>query len=552
MPPSPLRRVFSAPWHTRVLRGMVTLRVALVRGSLVLNAVLVLYLCLTWISTTPNQHSPSARDVIDLSTPAALQSIHNGISVLESFNIGKPEAEPLMVPSNPLNQPPSAMQGDEGMKDVSLGGRRTLGQLPEQAGAVNGGVNGEAGAAEQEEPPREVQESVGVTEQLVEPLPMDPPDPPLDSLERKMYPDLRECTTRPLRPFYQQRGDYWVLENYLPAVMSFRCDESITYTTHGDYTFLDNLEPLTSRWQGPVSVAVYAPGDDFNATVNTILYLRDCWAEGIKKYVTFHLFFHVTHTPKKIPFTEELLKRKIDCGQEPPLWTNVTTYRRQNNLLYPVNVARNTARQAAQTYFVFPSDVELYPSINFIPEFFSMLKRPDISNTTKPRVFVFQVFEVQKDVAPAETKEELVRLLKEKQAFQFHKSFCLECHNIPRFKEWLKGPVKPGLSVFHVDKRQPSYHKWEPIYVGTNKEPLYDERLSWDGKRDKMTQAYILCLLDYEFHILGNAFLVHRPGIKKNRSNPIRDKVVAKQNAMIKKIVPEYNAIFGVRKGCYI
>ena len=52
--------------------------------------------------------------------------------------------------------------------------------------------------------------------------------------------------------------------------------------------------------QGPVSVAVYAPGDDFNATVNTILYLRDCWAEGIKKYVTFHLFFHVNHTPKKV------------------------------------------------------------------------------------------------------------------------------------------------------------------------------------------------------------------------------------------------------------
>lgn len=47
-------------------------------------------------------------------------------------------------------------------------------------------------------------------------------------------------------------------------------------------------------------MAVYAPGTDFNDTVNTILYLRDCWAEGIKKYVTFHLFFHVSHTPKKV------------------------------------------------------------------------------------------------------------------------------------------------------------------------------------------------------------------------------------------------------------
>jgi hypothetical protein len=26
-----------------------------------------------------------------------------------------------------------------------------------------------------------------------------------------------------------------------------RCNESITYTTHGDFTFLDNLEPLLER-----------------------------------------------------------------------------------------------------------------------------------------------------------------------------------------------------------------------------------------------------------------------------------------------------------------
>lgn len=223
---------------------MASLRVVLVRGSLTLNAVLVLYLCLSWISVTPSQRASFTRDVHDLSTPSALYAKKGGVNVVESAKLGHGE-EPGIVPSLPLNQPPSAVQGEEGMKDVSLGGRRTLGQLPEQGGAAGG----EGAGGEQEEPPREVQESVGVTEQLVEPLPMEPPDPPLDSLERKMYPDLRECTTRPLRPFYQQRGDYWVLENYIPAVMSFRCDESITYTTHGDYTFLDNLDPLTSRWQ---------------------------------------------------------------------------------------------------------------------------------------------------------------------------------------------------------------------------------------------------------------------------------------------------------------
>ncbi|XP_063873317.1 beta-1,4-glucuronyltransferase 1-like [Scylla paramamosain] len=454
---------------------MTLLRVALTRGLLVFNVMLVLYLGLTWIST-PSHHSSSARDVINFSLPAAIHYLHNSISVFENFKSGKPEATPVV----------------------------------------------------------------------------DPPDPPLDSLERKMFPDLKECTTMPLRPFCQQRGDFWVLENYLPAVMSFRCDESITFTTHGDYTFLDNLIPITSRWKGPVSMAMYAPGDDFNATINTILYLRDCWAEDIKKYVTFHFFFEAKHTPVKIPSTEELLKMETNCEQKPPLWINVTTYRQQNNLLYPVNVARNTARLAAQTYFVFPSDVELYPSINFIPEFFRMLKRPDISNTTNPRVFVLPVFEVQKGAAVPETKKELVRLLNRRHAITFHKHICANCHIIPRYQEWLKDPIKPGLSAFHVGKRYPPFDIWEPRYVGTNKEPVYDERLSWEGMTDRMVQMFFLCLLDYEFHILDNAFVVHRPGIKKQISSPMRDILVEKQTAMIEKIIPEYKAIFGVRKGCRI
>lgn len=30
---------------------------------------------------------------------------------------------------------------------------------------------------------------------------------------------------------------------------------------------------------------------------------------------------------------------------------------------------------------------------------------------------------------------------------------------------------------------------WEPIYIGTHADPHYDERLSWEGKSDKMTQV---------------------------------------------------------------
>lgn len=59
--------------------------------------------------------------------------------------------------------------------------------------------------------------------------------------------ELLGCQDKSNHRRIAQRGDYWVLYNYVPARRWFRCDESITYTTHADFTFLDNLEPLLDR-----------------------------------------------------------------------------------------------------------------------------------------------------------------------------------------------------------------------------------------------------------------------------------------------------------------
>lgn len=106
-----------------------------------------------------------------------------------------------------------------------------------------------------------------------------------------------ECDDTPLYTSFKQRGDFWVLYNYIKAVKEFRCNESITYTTHGDYMVLDSLSDLVERWQGPISVAVYAPGNDFNATLESIAYLRYCKNDLIRIFVTFHLFFGYKDIP---------------------------------------------------------------------------------------------------------------------------------------------------------------------------------------------------------------------------------------------------------------
>uniref|UniRef100_A0A336MEP2 CSON000498 protein n=1 Tax=Culicoides sonorensis TaxID=179676 RepID=A0A336MEP2_CULSO len=100
----------------------------------------------------------------------------------------------------------------------------------------------------------------------------------------------------------ERRGSYWVLKNYIPAKFVPKCYESVTYTTHADFTFLDNLIGLVKRWLAPISVAVYAPGTDFQIALKSVMYLRNCAKEFplIRKFVTFHFYLDRNHTPNNV------------------------------------------------------------------------------------------------------------------------------------------------------------------------------------------------------------------------------------------------------------
>ncbi|VVC89570.1 unnamed protein product [Leptidea sinapis] len=205
--------------------------------------------------------------------------------------------------------------------------------------------------------------------------------------------------------------------------------------------FYDN-EPTAhdAGWMAPVSLAIHAPGADLTPTVNSIRYLRDCLSnELVKQYVTFHLFFSHKHIPSKIPDPESLLQTPYNCTGRPPYENVTTTYMKEKNLLYPVNVARNIARDAAVTYFILPSDIELYPSPNLIPRFLNMIARNSkpLSTSKNPRVFPISIFEVDAKVQVPSTKTELRAMLANKTAIPFHKFVCPNCHNIPQGQQWM-------------------------------------------------------------------------------------------------------------------
>ncbi|XP_044728931.1 beta-1,4-glucuronyltransferase 1-like [Chrysoperla carnea] len=378
---------------------------------------------------------------------------------------------------------------------------------------------------------------------------------PEKSLNERLK-ELLKCHERPMIPRTQQRGDYWVLYNYVMAEERHECYDSITYTTHADYTFMDNLVPLIERWRGPVSVALHAPGSDFTATLNTIKYLRDCTSPLVKQHVTFHVFFSTKHVPKQVPKHDRVLNDQYNCSLAAP-YLNVDVshmYKNQRKLLYPVNVGRNVARESAQTHFILASDIELYPSLNLIPKFLNMIVAPKgAPKLRKNRVFALSLFEVDANYTVPDNKTKLKEMLQNGTAIEFHKKVCHSCHNVPKSKEWQNANVTEGLHIFHVGKRTGPYIHWEPIFIGTHDDPLYDERLSWEGKSDKMTQGYALCVLDYDFQILDNAFLCHRPGIKTYKKDAKRATLAAKTNQLIRRIIfPELKILYGVRKGCAV
>ena len=114
-----------------------------------------------------------------------------------------------------------------------------------------------------------------------------------------------------------------------------------------------------------------------------------------------------------MPKWESLLPTRPNCQEPEGLASPGETYRKRLKLDYPVNVARNVARQTVSTHFVFPSDMELYPSPGLIPTFLEMVRRNGpLLRKKKPRVFVNSIFEIEAGHSLPENKTELIRWVK--------------------------------------------------------------------------------------------------------------------------------------------
>lgn len=118
--------------------------------------------------------------------------------------------------------------------------------------------------------------------------------------KRNIIRTITKCKDTPREKRVEHHGNYFIFYNFIEATEQFKCDQSVTYATYSEAGQLKNLEAIVSIFDGPISIAVYTPRNDFLATLDEIALLRNCRNPKIRELVTFHLFFDTGNVPKKV------------------------------------------------------------------------------------------------------------------------------------------------------------------------------------------------------------------------------------------------------------
>jgi len=245
----------------------------------------------------------------------------------------------------------------------------------------------------------------------------------------------------------------------------------VTLGTHSDLDGAKrHLIALVSRWQGPISLALFAPNSSaVEACIEFIAQARLC-SDQIKQFVSFHLVFPLveTHTqgggggrPKTTRLQGISIKRKKlssfkvdpkECQNFSKLSLASSTFSsgggsgRSSSAamsnyyydsvsgvsIYPTNLLRNVARKKVLTDFSLVSDIDMLPSSGLRSKFQKFAREKELlqpNGDERKSVFVVPAFESKNGEAP-ETKKELLALIDKYQVRPFFFDLCWKCQVI--------------------------------------------------------------------------------------------------------------------------
>ncbi len=198
----------------------------------------------------------------------------------------------------------------------------------------------------------------------------------------------------------------------------------VCLATQGSLEKLYSLVQVARHFSGPISAAVFAAGNDELYLLQVyVTYLRRCYPH-IRDAVTFHLAIPADRAPTYLRDGLNEKFAQFNCAQPETTLNELMKYRsiettkwRTKNP-YPQNHLRNVARKGCQNDFVFLTDVDIIPSMNFADNLDKFLR------TTKCQsakcAFVIPTYEIDNRVKFPRDKMDLIRLAKKGLARPFH------------------------------------------------------------------------------------------------------------------------------------
>lgn len=368
---------------------------------------------------------------------------------------------------------------------------------------------------------------------------------------------------------FDKSGTYHVLDNFLTSehVVPGRHEYDVSVVTQCSSNHVRHLGELSQRWNGPISVAVFTYDDDFIPTVASLLHLHFC-NDAVYRHVSFHLVYPISRAPKHL---EELSRLRLACPGDTGSTNFPLPHRESPNysspeLAYPNNLLRNLAINYAQTPYIFLIDIDMVPSENLRRQFQSFMSTNPLSTdprdlTTsakdKPRqptgfvpplaAYVVPTFELQADTPVPRTKADLLDLWLKGLVRPFYWDVCQKCQRPTNYDRWRAlgkgGALRIGYSVQREDP-------WEPFYIARTSVPLYDERFKQYGF-NRISQICEMYVAGFSFHVLDNAFLVHKGFKVKDKFHPSKDAENDQNRLLYRKFKEELTVKYpGVTRRC--
>ncbi|XP_061816530.2 beta-1,4-glucuronyltransferase 1 [Nerophis lumbriciformis] len=306
---------------------------------------------------------------------------------------------------------------------------------------------------------------------------------------------------------FDNSGQYRVYKNLIKSEQN-PANNVLTLATHASINNLHHLEALVERWQNPLSVAIFAHGQDVKFGT-ALVYALSVLCPQVQALVDFHL---VCLSGETASFPEQDHQHFAGLDDCAAVFSRLDSHRDKyknyvisGNISYPNNLLRNVARGGAESSYILVMDMDMMPSADLHRDFLAMVERRE---PVPNQVFVLPAFEIRHARKIPATKAELVQLYQVGEVRPFYEELCTRCQAPTNYSRWVNGHVR-GSDALEVAYTLTWTDPWEPFYIGPRGVPLYDESFKQYGF-NRISQACELHVAGYRFSVLNSAFLVHR------------------------------------------